>query len=38
MAKTALNRKKSLFIGKLDLHLWKKTSEMLQLNHSIVWC
>jgi hypothetical protein len=24
MAKTALNRKKSLFIGKLDLHLWKK--------------
>jgi hypothetical protein len=38
MAKAAFNRKKTLFTRKFDLNLKKKASEVLHLEHSIVWC
>jgi len=37
MAKAAFNKKKNLFTSKLDLNL-RKTSEVLRLEHSSVWC
>jgi len=37
MAKAAFNKKKKLFTSKLDLNL-RKTSEVIRLEHSSVWC
>jgi hypothetical protein len=38
MAKAACNRKTTVFTCKLDLNVRKKTSEVLHLEHSIIWC
>jgi hypothetical protein len=38
MARAAFNKKKTLFISKLDLELGKKSSEVLHLEHGFVWC
>jgi hypothetical protein len=38
MAKAAFNKRKTLFTSKLDLNLREKTSKVLHLEHSFVWC
>jgi len=38
MEKAAFNKRKALFSSKLDLHITEKTSKMLDLEHSFVWC
>jgi len=38
MAKAAFNTKRALFIGTLDSKIEEKTSKMLHLEHSFIWC
>jgi serine kinase of HPr protein (carbohydrate metabolism regulator) len=37
-AKAGFNKQNALFTSKLDLNLRKKTSKVLHLEHSFVWC
>jgi len=38
MAKVAFNKVRALFTSILNLELRKKTSEVLRLEHSFIWC
>ena len=38
MAKSAFNKKKTLFTSKLDLKFEEETSKMLHLEHGFLWC